>query len=211
MPAPADAYLPETLARLLDAGLSLLPPGRAFTRRIGAMVPRVLETCVVELARVHLEASTILSHVSPRRARREDYLRAWEVAAETPSVGTPEERAERVAAKIRRGARVHTLSDYDAAAAARGMEITGPVFTHPLFEAGVSAAGDPVRAHAWRFYLIFPVTGGTEEDRALLLEDFAALKRAHTLVVPGEGADVFGVVDGMDNPVVDGEGNRVVA
>jgi uncharacterized protein YmfQ (DUF2313 family) len=206
---PAEAYEGETLGRLLEAGLALLPAGRAFTRRKLALVPRVLEALLIELARVHLEAQTILAHVSPRRARREDYLRAWEAAADTPSSGTPEERANRVAAKIRGGIG-RTLADFDAAAAALGFEISGPAWTHPLFQAGISAAGDPVRADSWRFFLTFPVSGGSAEDWPLLAEAWSALTRAHTLVVPGYATDRTQVVDGAGNPVVDDAGNRVV-
>jgi uncharacterized protein YmfQ (DUF2313 family) len=206
---PAEAYSGDTLGRLLEAGLALLPPGRAFTRRTLAMIPRVLEALLIELARVHLETETILAHISPRRARRDDYLRAWEAAADTPSIGTAEERANRVAVKIR-GGTGRTLADFDAAAAALGFEISGPVWTYPLFEAGVSAAGQPVRADSWRFFLTFPVSGGSSAEWPLLAQAWSALKRAHTLVVPGYSSDRNQVVDGAGNPVVDGAGNRVV-
>lgn len=205
----AEAHSGATISKLLEAALALLPPGRAFTRRALAMVPRVVEALMVEFARVHREAEDVLAHISPRRARREDFLRKWEEAAGTTAIGTSEERAQRVADAIRAGNRAATLADYQAAATVLGLSITGQVWTDPLFEAGVSGAGDPVRADSWRYALTFPVAG-SEALWPELAEAWEGLKRAHTLVWPGYAQDREQVVDSAGNPVIDSAGNKVV-
>lgn len=210
MPFPHEAYEGATLAKLLEAGLALLPPGRAFTRRLTGMIPKVLEALLIELARVHKEASEVLAHISPRRARREDFLRAWEKAAGTAPTGTPIERAQRVADAIRAGGRAMTLADYQAAANALGFEIIASPWTHPLFEAGASAAGDPARGPHWRYALTFPVAGGPSSEWPLLEQAWGALKRGHTIVWAGYATDQVQVIDADGNAVVDADGNRVV-
>lgn len=208
MPPPADAYRPETLERLRDAALSLLPPGRAFTRRLNSDMARVMEALVVELARVYCEAEELYKSISPRNARREDYLSAWEEAAETASTGTPAERAERVADKIR-GGDGYALPDFEAAANELGFTITGPVETDPQFEVGISAVGDPLRGDAWCYALTFPVSGPSASLPALEAK-WNAINRAHTHIFARiEGANDQ-VIDTLSNIVTDNLGNNVV-
>jgi uncharacterized protein YmfQ (DUF2313 family) len=209
MPPPADAYEPDTLARLRDAALSLLPPGRSFTRRLNSDMARVCEALVVELARVYLEAVALYESISPRNARREDYLSAWEDAVDSPSTGTPAERAQHVADVIKGVGLGWAMPDFEAAAAALGFTITGPAETLPQFAVGLQAIGAPVRGDAFCYALIFPVVGPADALDALETA-LNAINRAHTWIfVRHEGANDQ-VIDSLTNTVVDSFGNRVV-
>jgi uncharacterized protein YmfQ (DUF2313 family) len=179
---PEGGYELSTLEQLRDSALALLPPGRAFSRRLESMVARVIEALCMEPARVHHEARTLRAHISPRRATELAYLQAWEEAAGiTSPSGTISERAE-AAAQVLLGRRSLTLSAYEAVASAHGYTLTGPLRMDTVFfRAGISAAGDPAPGDGWAFALVADVVG--DDDEAQLAALVAAFpKRAHTLV-----------------------------
>lgn len=175
-------YNKATLAGLRDAAVSLLPPGRALSRRLESMVVQVLEALVMEPARVHLTAQDALRDASPRLARG-DGLAAWEEAAGTAPDGTEAERALRAAAVIR-GAASRTRSAFAAAAAAEGFTLVGPLTVEaPFFRAGSSAAGDSAPGDGWAFVFTASLTGPVNAPAlARVQAAYDRLRRAHTVV-----------------------------
>jgi uncharacterized protein YmfQ (DUF2313 family) len=172
---------------LLPAALALLPPGRAFSKRLESMLARVLDGLVREPERVQAEALALRASISPRRASRDDYVGAWEEALGIPEpAGTLAERAELVAAKLRGQAPDRSLSAYQAAATAHGMTLTELSEGPAPFQAGVSRAGDPVPGDSWAFVFVAELAGGSALERASLRADYARRARAHTLVVVPE-------------------------
>jgi uncharacterized protein YmfQ (DUF2313 family) len=183
--APEGGYLPSTLAALRDAAISLLPPGRAFSRRLGSMLARVIEALCMEPARVHLLVQTLRRNVSPRRADTEEYVAAWEEAAGIKDAsGEISARAQRVAEKIR-GRVAFNLQAYEAIASEYGYVLTGPLVSRGgAFRAGHARAGDAVRGSSWSFVFDAPVLGdsSTAQLDALSAAWAARVARAHTIV-----------------------------
>ncbi len=203
-----DAYEAGTLARLRDAALALLPPGRAFSRRLDSMVARVLEALCIEYARVHRGASVVLANVSPRRVRDADMLTAWEEAAGiTNPTGTIAARAQAVADLIR-GKKDFTLAAYQAIALEHGYTLPGQLKVEAqFFRAGSGRAGQPAPGQPWAFALVGQVNG---PDVAASLNALTAawasrVKRAHTLVRARVGGEVSFYLFGLDEVVIDGD------
>ena len=180
-----DEFDTGTLGRLRDAALSLLPPGSAFTRRVDSNIGRVIEALSVELARIHLEARSVVRHVFVWLATREDYVRAWEEATASGSGGTLLERVARAAAIVR-GPLVPpwTIDGWRATAAPLGHTFNGFLAQNPpFFQAGVSTAEQPVADDGWAYY--FEFSAANETLRQQLIDAFILNnRRAHVVLRP---------------------------
>jgi uncharacterized protein YmfQ (DUF2313 family) len=209
---PVAPPVPGAFSLLLPAALALLPPGRAFSRRLDSLLARVVDGLCLEPERVHAELVELRVNLAPRRARRLDYIEAWEeaVGVEAP-VGTLAERAEAVVAKLRAEPPDRTLAGYQAAASARGMTLTRLAQDVLPFRVGTSAAGDPVPGDGWAFVFDAELAGGSKANRASLRAAYAALSRAHTLV---RVEDPPGLPVPLLMPsgaaLVDGQGRQVI-
>lgn len=202
---PVVDHDPRTLARLRDAALALLPPGRAFSRRLDSMIARVLEALSIEFARVHLGAGVLMANVSPRRVRDPNLLAAWEEAAGiTRPTGDLAERAQAVADRIR-GARPFNLAAYQAIALEHGYTLPGALKVEvQFFRAGQGRAGQPAPGTPWAFALVGQVNGPDVASalNALTASWAARVKRAHTLVRARVGGEQTFYFFGVDEVVV---------
>lgn len=135
-----------------DALVALLPPGRALTRALGRGIPKLLEACAVEPARVHERTLDLLDEADPSTAT--ELLTEWE-----DLLGLPDECSSPTTLEGRRAASVgrlvgtggHSQTDYEALAATLGYSIT---VTHRApFRAGRSAAGDALSNDPWAHHV----------------------------------------------------------
>lgn len=211
-PVFESGYDENVLARLQRAALSLLPPGRAFSRRLDSLIARVLEALCTELARMHLALETLRQNVSPRRASDPTYVEAWEdaVGVETPT-GTLSERAQRVADTLRGQPPDRSLTAYQALASAYGCTLTQLYQQLQPFRASASAAGDSVPGDPWAFVFRSELAGGNKDAREGLRAAYAKLSRAHTLVlVDDPPALPVALLTPSGATIVDRQGRRVI-
>lgn len=203
MPVPVPTQ--STVEALRDAALQLLPPGRAFSRRLSSMIAKVLEALSLELARVHDEARILHVNIFPRRVNREDYLDAWEEAAGiTGASGTIAERAQKVALRLL-GRRAFNLAEYQSIASEYGYTLPGALKVEAdFFRASASRAEQPVPGQEWKFYFIGEVLGADNAAQLALLEAAWAsrVKRAHTIVRPRVGGERSYFLFGLDRVVI---------
>jgi uncharacterized protein YmfQ (DUF2313 family) len=196
-----DSYDESIVARIRDAALSLLPPGRAFSRRLGSMLAHVLEGLSVEFARVYKGADVILGNISARRARDPDLLSAWEEAAGVTSpTGDYATRAQAVADRIR-GTADFTIAAYQAIAVEFGYTLPGSLKNEvAFFRAGTGRAGDAAPGIPWAFALIGQVSGPNVQATldALTAAWASRVKRAHTLVRARVGGEQTFLYFGVD-------------
>lgn len=196
-----DAFDESTVQRLRDAALALLPPGRAFSRRLDAMIARGLEGLSVEMARVHKGAGVVLANISPRAARDPDMLAAWEEAAGvTQPTGDVAARAQHVADVIR-GRTDATLAAYQAIALEFGYTLPSPLKVEVgFFRAGSGVAGQAAPGIPWAFALIGQVTGPDVQATldALTAAWAARVTRAHTIVRARVGGEQTFLYFGVD-------------
>lgn len=178
-PPPMDGFDESVRDQLRDGAIELLPPGRAFSRRLDSLIAEALTALVTEQARVKARARAVLASISPALTSDPESLAAWEEAAGTPSTGTPAARAERAAAAIRGQVR-RSWARFVEVALSEGVALSPP-HASSAFRAGTSRAGDAVYSDAWAFYLVMPGTG-TGSQRAAAQARLEALARAHVLV-----------------------------
>lgn len=176
----------EAGTRAKRAGLRLLPRGRAWAKDLGGELERFMQAVAEEFHRVERRAVDLLAEFAPDRAL--ELLPRWEAITNTSRLSRAADTATRRAAAAARLARPtdNSLAALVADAAALGYAIE--VTAHPLFQAGISVAGDPVPSVAWAFLLDVTATRGATDAalRELLFDRLHAHETLRiTWVEPG--------------------------
>lgn len=182
-PTPAPPTDPNTLERYRLSALALLPRGTAFVLQALTGVSDFLEGAVEEFARIDAAAHKLLDSSLPIDSDTA-YLDDWERVLGLPAgLGSTAERQLAAAAALAHDARNHREA-YEDAIEAAGFTLDDVLYFAP-FEAGVSAAGDPVLDDDWLYTatLVIGGTSGPEDlvELAALLR--AQLQRAHTHLI----------------------------
>lgn len=180
----------EIEAKYRDAGIALLPPGRALSKEIGSAIVSLLEAASVECARVHLDAEMLRKNYNPATA--DELLEVWEEACGLPGscvTNPPTAVAERqgaVVAKLR-GRRSHSQTAFEDAAEAMGYTELEFRKTTP-FACG-SSCGDALYGDGWANVVFVDVPVGDQTaDEALTCAFQDDLRRSHSeLIIALEG------------------------
>lgn len=173
----------ETLVeRYRDAGLALLPPGRAIAKRLGSNVADLFEGIAVEFARIHEDSATLLRNSLPTTAS--EMLDEWEEALDLPGscVTTPStdvsERAGAVAAKLR-GRTSHSRSTFENAALGLGYDYV-EFAKLTVADVGSASIGDSLYGDHWANVVVTSVLVGdqtADEELQCIFTD--QLRRSH--------------------------------
>lgn len=172
----------ETIDRYRDAAIALLPPGRAFSKRIDSNYGKLLAALNVESARVHEAAVDAYDAMFPGWIP-EEYLALWEEALGLPGscVTTPPvtvaERNGAIVAKMQ-GSASHSRGSFEAQALALGYEDLEFEWFAP-FAVGDSAVGDSLYGDGWAnvVKITVPLDEQTADDS--LVCAFDQLRRSH--------------------------------
>jgi uncharacterized protein YmfQ (DUF2313 family) len=162
-----------------EAALKLLPPGRAFTRRLTSAVSDSLEGLSAEFSRMLDELEVLWRNSCPRDAL--EHLDVWETALGLPSTGATMTRQDRIIAKLRGR---HDFSE--AAANAFLGDVTLDVEHFEPFRVGQSRVGARVFGDAWMF--VTRVRGPLSVSNAALLR--SEFQRAHTYLLIDDAMDL---------------------
>lgn len=176
---PSEALI----ERYRNAAISLLPPGRAFSKSLAQNVSKLLEALSVEWARIHEDAETFYENIFPNSS--DAYLADWEEALDLPgkcvsSPGSVSERQGAVIAKLR-GRTSHAQAAFEAAAEALGYDDLEFV-RYPPFTAG-SVAGQAVYGDEWAHVVrVYVLDGDQTASDTLICLFVDELRRSHGFI-----------------------------
>jgi hypothetical protein len=132
-----------------DAGIALLPPGEAFSKRIEGGLAELLEAINVENARVQETADRMLVNYDPAYA--DEMIVEWETAVGLVGSGTLAERQAALIARLR-GRTSHAKRLFEDAALALGYgEETWIPLHLPLAKSTLPKFPDELRKGRFRF------------------------------------------------------------
>lgn len=149
----------ETIDRYARQAVMLMPPGRAFSRRLDSTIRAILEAIAIPLARVHEDGDALLRELLPSQA--DALLPDWEAATGLPNcVSTPTDVPSRQAALISHlvASGGQSEADFKAIAAALGFEVD--IGHEYLPMTCVDPCTSPVASIDWVWHLLVTVLDG---------------------------------------------------